>query len=355
MRCLLRVGPRLRNGQPSFHPAEAGHRQTAHRWGSVVGVCLLSVLLGACTALDPLTAAHIEDVEFESLSFPGALWDPFMPPASEGTPVTVRGLLTIPPTESPVPAVVITHGCGGILASTASSWSLVLNDAGIATFVVNSFGGRGITEICSGRETVNLASMLYDVYRAVDVLQANPYIDGSKIATLGFSFGGRSALWVAMERFLELYDGPADGLAGYLAFYPASCYLRLDGEEQVKGGPIRIFHGAADDWLPIDHCRGYVNRLQEAGVDAYLYEYPDAHHAFDDSSLMPLLRNPSALSPRNCEFVEIDGAIIDPETGEVGSTKAPCVEPGVSAEYQREAHEQSKKDVLGVLDEIFSG
>ncbi len=317
-------------------------------------VVLLLLFMCACTALEPLTEAHIETLEFDSLSFPGALWDPFMPPTSEGDPVTIGGLLTIPATDSPVPAVIITHGCGGILASTASSWTLMLSEAGIATLVVNSFGGRGITEICSGRETVNLASMLYDVYRAEELLQTNPYIDGSKIATMGFSFGGRTALWVAMERFQELYDGPADGFAGYLAFYPASCYLRLEGEEQVRGGPIRIFHGTADDWLPVDQCRAYIERIREAGVDAYLYEYPDAHHAFDDISLMPMLRNPSALSPRNCEFIEIDGEIIDPQTGEIGSTKAPCVEAGVSAEYDRSAHEQSQQDVLRLLEEIFS-
>jgi dienelactone hydrolase len=350
MRLVVRENPSV----PSRRRSELHDVRRRTRTGLVGWIVTLVLLLFACSPLEPLTETHIETVDFESLSFPGALWDPFMPPASEGTPTTVSGLLTIPPTETPVPAVVITHGCGGILASTASSWSLLLSEAGIATFVVNSFAGRGITEICSGRETVNLASMVYDVFRAVEALQANPYIDGSRIVTLGFSFGGRTALWAAIERFQELYDGPAGGLAGYLAFYPASCYIRLEGEERVNGGPIRIFHGTADDWLPIDHCRAYVERMQEAGVDAFLFEYPDAHHAFDDASLNPMLRNLSALSPRNCEFVERDGAIIDPETGEIGSTRAPCVEAGVSAEYDPAAHEQSKQDVLRVLEEIFS-
>lgn len=53
-------------------------------------------------------------MEIETLTFPGHIWDPFMPARSEATPATVTAVLAVPTSSFVVPAVVITHGCGGL-------------------------------------------------------------------------------------------------------------------------------------------------------------------------------------------------------------------------------------------------
>lgn len=290
-----------------------------------------------------------ETVELETLTFPGHIWNPFMPAVSEATPATVTAVLSVPPADSPVPAVVITHGCGG-LSGGANTWGRNLVEFGYATLVIDSFKGRGVREICSGRENMNIASVLFDVYRGLDWVADDPRIDDSRVALLGLSFGGRTALWANQARFRGLY-GSENEFAAHLAFYPASCYIRLEDETEVGAAPMRIFHGTADDWLPIDPCREYVDRMQAAGRDVAIFEYDGALHGFDDVTQGPipgLLLN--ALSPRNCAFSEEGGRIIDPDTGNEAGVGSTCVEPVVTAGYDAAAADQAQVDVTTFLD-----
>jgi dienelactone hydrolase len=320
-------------------------------------VCiLLFVLLVACatppeTPTATAVPASSEIIEFDSLTFPGHLWTPFMPPPEEGTATPVTGQLKIPASTGPVPAVILTHGCGSI-TNGELAWAERLEEFGIATLLVHSFGARHIPEVCTGQFQVNIASMLADVYAAREVLATHPRINPEQIAIMGLSFGGRTALWSAMSRFQEQYGSDGSQFAAYLAFYPASCYLHLEGETEVSGGPMRIFHGAADDWIPVGPCKEYVGRLQEAGVDAALLEYPDAHHSFDDPQ-SPLQTIPDVLSPGNCAFVEQDGRIVDPETGLEAGIAAACVTRGGTIGYNAAAASQAIKDVQEFLSTVF--
>lgn len=315
----------------------------------LLGLCLIAV---ACTSLPPIAEPVTEVIEIESVDFPGRLWDPWMPPLSDGAEVTIHGSLTIPATDTAVPAVILLHGCGGI-GGSERGWVDDLRDEGYASFLLDSFGGRGIGEICSGTETLNVASPIVDLFRAVEALRDHAYIDGTRIAAVGFSFGGRTALWSAMSRFQEAYGGST--LAAHIAFYPSTCFIRLEAETEVSEAPIRILHGIEDDWTPIDQCEEYAGRLADAGVDAELIAYPAAHHGFDNETLPPAGTMPiAAPSPRGCEFEEIEGQIIDPDTGEVAGVGSPCVQIGVQVGYNREAHTAAKADLFELLDGVFS-
>lgn len=310
----------------------------------------LMTLIG-CTGLPELEEQTTETLQIESVDLPGRLWDPFMPPLSEGSPVTVDGRLTIPATADPVPAVIITHGCGG-MSGAERGWVDDLVDEGIAVLLLDSFGRRGIGTLCFGRETVNVASILVDVFRAAEALDGHPYIDGPRIAVMGLSFGGRTALWSSMTRFQDLYGG--EPLQAHVAFYPSTCYITLEGEAEVSDGPIRIFHGTDDDWTPIDQCQEYVDRLSEEGVDARLHAFPGALHSFDNETFGISTSNRiDAISPRDCEFVEIEGKIIDPDTGDVAGVGSPCVAQGVTYGYDAQAHAEAKAILIEFLSEVF--
>lgn len=292
-----------------------------------------------------------ERIDITTLTFPGHLWTPFMPPVDQGAPAMVNALLTLPPADAPIPAVVLTHGCGG-LRPGITRWAGELQRMGMATLVVNSFAERGVAGICTGGGRINLASLLTDMYRALDLLGADPRIDSERVAIMGFSFGGRNAVWTAHTRFRDRY-GTGSEFAAHLAFYPVNCYIELTDELELTGAPIRIFHGAADDWTPIDQCHDYVDRLRRAGIDADIHEYADAHHGFDEPTLGAEQSLLSAVSPRGCRFVEQEGTIIDPDTGNEAGVGSPCVEAGVTTGYDADAHAASILDVESFLTELF--
>ena len=88
--------------------------------------------------------------------------------------------------------------------------------------------------------------------------------------------------------------GPGANLvfAGYIGLYPTCNRIFIDGLD-VADKPIRIFHGAADDYVPAAGCRAYVDRLRKAGKDITITEYAGAHHVFDN----PALKSPVKLPP----------------------------------------------------------
>jgi dienelactone hydrolase len=275
-----------------------------------------------------------------------------MPPLEEGEPVTINGLLRIPATEGPLPLVILAHGCGGV-SGAALGWARDFEALGIASLVLDSFAGRSISNVCSGAEGVNQASLLVDLFRAVDAMESNEYIDSSKVVVMGLSMGGRTALWSAQERFQDLYKGRP--LAAHVAFYPLGCYIQLENETEVEGGPIRIFHGEDDNWLPITQCETYVDRMSAGGVDIEIFAYPDSHHAFDDRGLTDSFPIPGALSPRNCVVVEKAGVLAETSSGGPATPENSCVERGASIAYNPVARERASADLLSFLTAVFDG
>ena len=87
-----------------------------------------------------------------------------------------------------------------------------------------------------------------------------------RIALMGFSFGGRTALWASQLRFQQRYDRGPSRFAAHLAFYPSNCHIRLADEDRVSDAPIRIFHGAADEATVItvagNTSRGFATRAR---------------------------------------------------------------------------------------------
>jgi dienelactone hydrolase len=141
--------------------------------------------------------------------------------------------------------------------------------------------------------------------------------------------------------------GPSSGpeVAAYIAFYPM-CKTTYLHDDDVVDRPIRIFHGTADDYVPVAPCRSYVERLRKAGKDVQLTEYPDAHHVFD----WPMLKTPLTLAQartgRRCHREEGPvGRILNSVTKQPFSSNDPCVERGVTLAYHPQAHSEAQRAI----------
>ena len=274
--------------------------------------------------------------------------------AKDGTPVTLAGELRIPrPGTDKLPAIILLQPSGGF-GSNLNRWLPELNGIGVATFVLDSFAGRGITSTVTDQDQLAQLAMMYDAYRALELLAKHPRIDASRIALTGFSRGGQSTLYASMKRFQSMYAPAGVEFAAFLPFYSV-CEITLMDDTNVSKKPIREFHGSADDYTPIAACRAYFERLRSAGADAILTEYPNAHHVFDYSALptTPVLQARNQ-TPRNCALKEEPlGVIVNAKTGKPFTFSDPCVELGPHVGHDPAATEAAVAAVKSFLRTEF--
>src|SRR4051794_3419374 len=205
-------------------------------------------------------AARIELRAIETLTLSD---EQFLTGDKNAKATTIAGELRLPQGGSGrLPAVVLLHGSGGV-GPGPEFWSKEFNEMGIASYVLDSFTGRGLVSTSADQALLGRLNMILDAYRAFDMLAAHNRIDPARIAVMGFSRGGQSALYSAMTRFQEMWD-PRAKFAAHIPLY-ASCTTTLMGDTDVSPVPIRQFHGQADDYVTVAPCRPYFERLRAAG------------------------------------------------------------------------------------------
>jgi dienelactone hydrolase len=286
--------------------------------------------------------ARMEVIPFESVTLTD---EEFLAGREDGKPVTVAGELRLPRAGTErLPLVILLHGSGGI-AGFVVEWERDLLAMGVATFVIDSFTGRGIINTNNDQTQLGRLAQTEDAYRALAVLAKHPRIDPTRVMLMGFSRGGQNALYSSLTRFQRMHaSGSVVHFAAHIAFYPDCSYTYRDDEDLAA--PVRIFHGTADNYDPIAPCRDYVERLRAKGKDIQLTEYPGAAHLFDGRANKPPVSLPQAQTVRNCTWQEGDGGqLFNAKTKQPYSYSDPCVERGVTLAYEEKAATEARKAV----------
>ncbi len=321
---------------------------------SLIVTALTFVATSASPALAEPTikdlAARTELRPFETLTLTDRQ---FLTGNKDGKPVTIAGELRIPQGASGrLPAVLLLHGSGGVGGGT-ELWAKHFNEIGVASFLIDSFSGRGLTQTSSNQALLGRYNMILDAYRGADVIGVHPRIDPNRIAVMGFSRGGQSALYSSLKRFQATWT-PRVTFAAHIPLY-ASCNPTLIGDTDVSAVPIRLYHGAADDYVPAAPCRAYVERLRAAGRDVQLTEYPDAHHVYDNP-LAPKTPTvaPASQSVRACTLKEEPlGTIVNAATGQPFNYLDPCIQTGPHLGYNEAAASATRASVKDLLRSVF--
>jgi dienelactone hydrolase len=129
---------------------------------------------------------------------------------------------------------------------------------------------------------------------------------------------------------------------------------RFIGDTDVTG-PIRQFHGVADDFTPVAPCRTYFDRFRAAGREAVLTEYPGAYHSFDNplGNMTPRISK-GAQSFRACKLKEEPlGIIIHAESGEPFTWKDPCMQMDAHTGYNEAAANAARIAVKELIRSVF--
>ena len=143
----------------------------------------------------------------------------FLTGDNNGKLTAIAGQLRIAQGSGCLPVVVLQHSSGGFLANI-EFWSRELNAAGISTFALDGFTGRGLTEVNSNQALLGRLNFILDIYRALDVLAVHPRVDPRRIAVMGFSRGGQAALYASLKRFHQTWNKSGMEFVAYLSFYP---------------------------------------------------------------------------------------------------------------------------------------
>ena len=258
-----------------------------------VSTVLIALVTSAATALASATAAA-ERLHFDSaarttdnaLIFQGR------------TAYTdhIHGELQLPSQgAAPFPAVVIMHSSRGI-GSTIREWARLFNDMGIATFVVDSFGPRGLQETTADR--LDLSVGVVDSLRALQALQQDRRIDSKRIGAIGFSRGAIAVMGASFERYRHSVLGHDAGakFAWHIVFYGGCAqYAR------TTGSPILTFLGTEDDFTHVSVCRKDAEILNQQGTKTELVVYDGALHGFDTD--YPYQWMPAYPNFKNCRML----------------------------------------------------
>ncbi len=295
---------------------------------------------------------HIARIEIHSFDTMTVTDKQFLTGLKDGKPARIGGELRLPPGAGRFPVVLLVHSSAGVGANV-EQWAQEFAGIGVATFLIDSFTGRGIVQTITDQSQLGHLAMIVDAYRALDLLSKHPRIDSSRIAVMGFSKGGFVALYSSMKRFQRMY-GPANiEFAAYLPFY-GPCERPFLEDEQVSNRPIRMFHGEKDDYAPVEPCQRYVERLRRAGKDVQITIYPGARHAFDNALLPAILSLPDAQVSTRCHCEErAGGEIFNLDTGKPFTRQDACVTRGATVGFDPNAYGEAVKAVKSFLIDTF--
>ncbi len=177
------------------------------------------------------------------------------------------------------PGVLVVHEWWG-LNDYARSRAEQLAAMGYMAFAVDMYGkGKVTTHATKAGEwakqtTSNVDDWLGRAQEGLKLLQAEPMVDSSRLAAIGYCFGGATVMQL-------VYGGaPVKGVVSFHGSLP----LPPDDQAIAHSTKVLIAHGAADPFLATDHIGKFKTALEKAEIDWQMIQYGGAQHSFTNPS-----------------------------------------------------------------------
>jgi dienelactone hydrolase len=189
--------------------------------------------------------------------------------------LTMRGALFLPNASGPTPGILVFPEVFG-LGEHAISRARRLADMGYAALACDLHGDRAVLSELTEAQKVSAAlreNPLRNRARAAPALAAlaaRTEVDASRIAAIGFCFGGTMAL--------ELARGGAD-LCAIVGFHSGLATLRPQDAANIKGR-VLVCIGADDPGIPAEQRAAFEAEMREASVAWEMHLYGGTVHSF---------------------------------------------------------------------------
>ncbi len=185
------------------------------------------------------------------------------------------------------PAVLIAHDAAG-LGDHPRHTAQRLAELGFVAFALDYYGAGALLapEQVGERfgQLVGDADRTRALARAgLEVLLASGYADPTRVAAIGYCFGGTLSL--------ELARSGAD-LAAVVGFHSGLATTRPEDAANITG-KVLVCIGADDSIIPPEQRAAFEEEMRAAGVDWQMHLYGGAVHSFtnpDADGTMPAIR-----------------------------------------------------------------
>ncbi len=196
-------------------------------------------------------------------------------------PARVTASLHLPaPAPAPAPCMVILTSSAGVQRHREHYYAQVLNEAGTAALIVDSFTGRGVRRTVADQTLVSGAQMEGDAFAALALLRADPRLDPDRIGIMGVSKGGVATLNAAIAVRQRWRCGFPHLFDLHVAICPGATAQHRD--PTTHGRPIFFMLAARDDYTPAPLAVEYAERMRAAGNRAIKVKvYGGAHHGWE--------------------------------------------------------------------------
>lgn len=187
----------------------------------------------------------------------------------------------------PFPAIILVHSCGGMKQQLAL-WRKESIQRGYVAFVIDAFTSRGSPN-CRPAAPIPMTRGVKDVLDAAAHLKTLPFVDKTKIATIGFSWGAMAGMLAGSTGYTADAAPGLDRVASAVALYPA-CYIgpfgSFPGNEYLRSDlatPTLLLLGEKDTETPPDECLTRTAGHKERGNPLEVHVFKAATHCWDCS------------------------------------------------------------------------
>ncbi len=189
--------------------------------------------------------------------------------------VTAKGFLARPDDSGTHPGVLVVHEWWG-LSDYAKQRATMLAEMGYVALAVDMYGDGKTADHPTDATafmksiTENMPEGRARFEAALKFLSEQPGVDPSKIAAIGYCFGGGIVLQMAAES--------VPGLIGVASFHGGLTAQIPEGV--TPQASMLVLHGEADAMIPMTAVEDFKTRMTEAGVVHRVITYPNAKHSF---------------------------------------------------------------------------